>query len=295
MSSDGVEQVPSPGPAEMPGDPLAAVEALLGGVQAAPGEAEETPPSPEPAAEMPAFDLPSVAERLGVEPSELYEKLTLKTADGQEHSLGSIKDRLQKLSEVEKVELELTRQRGEFEADRIRAERELGRLLQAIPKDRVDPQLVEIVKAQEAERAERGREELYRVMPEWAIPEKRGALKDAVLESARAYRISPAEMEQVSDYRLLWMLSDLHRMKAAARAAEKQPEPKVASRPRAAKEPSPAQKLGHLKAAVTTRRISPETAVAKLLGDAGVKTRGNEDGSQRRTGHHGNPGSHFRR
>ncbi len=188
--SEGVEV--SQGMASDPpvrGDAITEVQRILESELSPPAEtqadpAEADPPEPQRAEKL---DIKSVAERLGVDPGELYGALKVKLADGEELSVGDLKDRLKPQAEIETLKQNLTKARGEWEASKIRQSRELQAILSAIPQQAVSPQLLELHQSQRAERLSREREALLRAIPEWAdtgvITAERKQLSDYLAET----------------------------------------------------------------------------------------------------------------
>lgn len=258
------------------GDAISEVQKLLEAELSPPAEtqdepAEADPPEPKRAEKL---DLKSVAERLGVDPGELYGALKVKLADGEELSVGDLKDRLKPQAEIEALKANLTKARGEFEADQIRQQRELNAILSAIPHQSVNPQLFELHQSQRAERLSREREALLRAIPEWAdtgvITAERKQLGDYLSE----YGYPEGTLDQVEDHRLFVILraaakdrAELQKLRAEKAKAE-QPKPKIAVRPQPAKPQTEGQRFGTIKGAVTSGRLSPVAAVEKLLGSA---------------------------
>ena len=239
---------------------LEAVAALLKDTQAQPDvEPAEKPEKPEVPPEK--WDLKSVAEKLQVDPAKLYE-LKLKASDGSEVSIGELKDGHKSRTDLDQLQQGLTKQRGEFEADRLRAERELRRLASGDPKAWDEVQ---------NERLSRERESLLRKIPQWAdsgvVVADRKAITDRLVEHGFPENI----VDFVEDHRLFdFALSavkdrkELLALKAAKAEAEK-PKPKPAIVPKAAKPASEAVQFGRVKAAVTSGRLSSLSAVEQIL------------------------------
>ena len=241
----------------------AEVEAILRDAFS-PKPEETLEPSKEPAAPPPPekWDLASVAEKLQVKPEKLYE-LKFKTVDGSETSLSEIKDSLKSHAEV-------TKARAELEADRIAAQRELSKLYASIPKEQVRPELTQAFEAYQADQRSREREALLRTIPEWSDTGVVTAERKQIQDYIEQFGFPRDAIEYVEDHRLFRLTrqamkdqQELKVLKAKAAEAEK-PKAKVASAPTAGR-PTEAQKFGQLKAAVTSRRVSPEAAVEQIL------------------------------
>lgn len=218
-------------------------------------------PAPEKAAEKPAT-LKDLAERLKVDPAELY-GVKLKVSDDTELTLGELKDQW-------KPAKELVRQRGEFEADRLRQDRELSNLLAAIPKEAITPQAVQAFEAYRTERRSRETEALLRAIPEWADQTVLQTDKAKLTSYLEADNWPAGTVDLIEDHRLFRTLK--RGMDAANRVKEleaklaklEQPKPKMASAPHGSK-PTREQEFGRLKAAVTKGQISRGDAARQLL------------------------------
>ena len=275
--SEGVEG--SQGMASDPpvrGDAITEVQRILEAELSPPAEtqadpAEADPPEPQRAEKL---DIKSVAERLGVDPGELYGALKVKLADGEELSVGDLKDRLKPQAEIETLKQNLTKARGEWEASKIRQSRELQAILSAIPQQAVSPQLLELHQSQRAERLSREREALLRAIPEWAdtgvITAERKQLSDYLAETGWP----EGTVDAIEDHRLFVTLraaaqdrAELQKLRAEKAKAE-QPRPKVAAKPQPARPQTEGQRFGQIKGSVASGRMSPVSAVEKLLSGA---------------------------
>ena len=230
-------------------------------------QAEQKPPE--------KVTVKAVAERLGVDPSEVYATLKVALADGEELSISELKDRVKPQAEIETLKQNLTKARGEWEADQIRQTRELQAILNAIPQQAVSPQLLELHQSQRAERLSREREALLRAIPEWAdtgvITAERKQLSDYLAETGWP----EGTVDQIEDHRLFVTLraaakdrAELKKLRADKAKAD-QPKPKVGVKPQPGKPATEAQRFGQMKAAVTRGQMGKVEAVAKIL--SGVK------------------------
>ena len=265
LSDDGLTQT-----VEIPAEhrPLEdQVNDILREAVAPPPEAQETEPppaTPEPAEKL---GIKAVAERLGIDPGELYNALTVNLGD-EELTVGQLKDRVKPLKELEADRAALLQQRGELEADRMAARREIAALQSG---DRA---------AYERGRSEylsREREAMLRAIPEWADPAIVTADRKRIGDLVKEFGFPEGVLDLVEDHRLFKLLKGYERDRAElqqfrkAKAEAEKPKPKVAARPVQASPRTDAQRFGQIKAAVTKGQISREAAVASLLKGAGVK------------------------
>lgn len=234
------------------------------------GTLPETPdpgtgPAPEAKPEKAApLTWKAIAERLGVDQSELY-GLKVKTGDGSELSVEQLKDAHKASAEVERLRGEVTKGRAELEADRIRNERNLSELLGSIRPDRVDPELRATWQKQQQEYLSRERESMLRTIPEWVDSAVIASDRAQMLDAISPYGFTTADLENVTDHRLLRLVRDFAKAQAKAKAEAKPPPVKVAAAPSRAQPQTQAQQFGRVKSAVTRGQLSPQAAVEKLL------------------------------
>lgn len=252
--------------AEVPDPHVSSVDQvadLLRGLSQPAAATEETPITETPAAEMPAT-MTALAERLGVDPADLY-ATRVALGEDREASIGELKDRYREVTELEQERTALQKARGEWEADRTRSSRELEALLAAIDPQHISPRLKAEWERQRSDFLSREREALLRSIPEWSDSVKLAADRKEMEAYLSKYGFSGRDLDQVADHRLLRLIREAARQaKAPEKAPEKVPA-KVAVAPRQAKTVTEAQRLGHLKAAVTKGQITPLTAVEALL------------------------------
>lgn len=243
------------------------VEDILRGVQPDPAVAPpETVGTAEPEAETP-LDIGAIAERLGVDPAKLYDA-RIPLADGAEPvTLGQLKDAYRDAQALEAARSEVTKARGEWQADQLRQQRELDEILSAIRQDAIDPQLAQAVQKVNRERLSREAEALFRTVPEWTDQKTRDADLVQMVDTLTPYGITRADLDAVTDHRVLRAFRRLAHLERAVKVttAPKTP-PKSAQAPKKAAQPTPGQEFGRLKAAVTQGRVSRVEAVNRILG-----------------------------
>lgn len=228
---------------------------------------DEPGKAPPDSAEQPGkapLDWKAIAERLQVDQSELY-SLKVKTGDGQDVSIEDLKAGHKAQAEIDRLRGEVTKARGELEADRIRNQREIGEWLQTLKPEHRSPELQALMEKQKGEYLSREREAMLRTIPEWADTAVLAADRKAMLDTLSEYGATEADLENVTDHRLLRIFRDFTQLKQKAKAAETPPPVKVAVAPKKAQGQTEAQKLGHLKAAVTNRQMTQGEAVERIL------------------------------
>lgn len=213
------------------------------------------------------WDIKTAAERLGVEPAELYNRLKVSLGD-EELTVGQLKDRVKPQKDFEADRERLVKDRGELEADRIAARREIAALQSGNR---------EAYEAGRNEFLSREREALLRKVPEWADAGVVTADRAKIAELVKAFDFPPNTLDYVEDHRLFVLLRSYARDRAElqqlreAKAKAERPTPKVAVAPKGGQPPTAAQQFGRLKAAVTKGQVSRGAAIEAILRDAKVK------------------------
>lgn len=220
-----------------------------------PGESQDpTPPDPEP---VEIQDIKQAAERLGLDPAKLYE-LQVPLADGESVTLGQLKDQHQERQQF-------LRERGEWMADRLQADRELDALLQAAPDALFTPEMRAKSQAQLAERQQLERERLLRAIPEWSDNATASADIARIEAMATKYGFAPAEVRGALDHRLFVMLRDLSKLHHAAAQVKPKPAQKPGMKPTGGRTGPAKPDARALADAARSGKISKVAAVQQLL------------------------------
>ena len=237
--------------------------AILREASSPPKQVPEAGPSEEPKPAE-ALDLKTAAERLGVDPETLY-GLKVAIAEGQEATLGELKDQWKDKASLEAERSAELKKRADWEADRIRAEREFQQVLEAQFGQGPPEQRQQALKQYQDFVKSREREALLRAVPEWVDPRIEQAERAEIFAVMKAEGFIEDEWNSTVDHRALKLLRRL--VKAEARVKELTPkaEPKVAVKPKPGAGLSEAQRFGQLKAQVTKGVLRPEEAATRLL------------------------------
>lgn len=243
-------------------DPMADVAKLL---SQAPAPAEPTPetvPQADPPSE--SWSIKSLAEKLGTDPTTLYESLKVALEDGTEVSVSALKDSHRPAAELEKARGALVQEMASSKREVLEATQELRELLQAVPQEYLNADAIGQARVKAQAQREREAAKLLEAVPEWKDPIAKAADWVDIGRVAKEMGYTDAEIqlakEGYADHR---MVALLRRAARGPKAEAVKPAPKVAVKPGRAQ--TPAQAHGHLKAAVTTGRMSPFTAVEALL------------------------------
>lgn len=252
-------------------DPVGEIAKLL---QPDPAPAQDqSPETGDQAATPPAetWDLQSVAEKLGTDPAKLYDlKLRVGEGDGVEVTLSQLKDAYRPAAELEKARTQLVEETSRDRREALQLQQELAALVQLLPREVVTQALVEQATQQAARLRSENADKLLQALPEWKDPIRKAADWADIRAAGRELGYSEAELEAAkagfADPRMLRALLGYRR----APAEQPKPAAKVGAKPTSGGKPTAAQQHGQLKAAVTTRRMSPEVAAAQILKQAGI-------------------------
>ena len=246
---------------------LQKVEALLAEPATAPEKAGDVPAE----AEKP-YTVASLAEKLQADPKAVY-ALEVPLADGQTVTLGALKDAYQPAAALAKDREAFLEERGRHEAQRRQNDQELQEFVRLLPREALDPRLLE--KAKGALQANRETENaaFLKAVPEWQDPIRVTADRGVMENYVAGFGFSKADLATVTDHRLLRLVRAAALQSAELKAVKPDPAAKApaakALAPRGPKPSTPAQDFGRLKAGVTTRRIQPLQAVEQLLKESG--------------------------
>jgi hypothetical protein len=246
-------------------DPVADVAKLLS-TEAAPAESspeKDTQADPPP---METWELKALAEKLGATPEALYEQLKVSMADGQEMSLGALKDAYKPAAELEKARAGLLDEMTSNRKAVLDTQQEFSALLQMFDPSTLNPDVLRSVNQMAEKQRQQQIEGTLKAIPEWKDPIARAADWVDIRRVGKEYGFSDVELKLIEqgygDHRLVAMARALGKQ---PRAETAKPAPKVAVAPKGGKPQTDAQRHGHLKTAVKSGRMSPFTAVDQLL------------------------------
>jgi molecular chaperone GrpE (heat shock protein) len=266
MVEPSVEATPAAPEPDEPGeirndqDAIKAVEALL----TAPSGAEEETPGDDAEPPTEEWDVSSLAEKLQAPPEKLY-GLKVPMADGESRTLGELKDAYRTAEQVKAERETVQKERTTWQADKRQTLEELNEALSLLPAQAITPELVQRAQRQIQEHAQRELAATLELIPDWKDDLKRAADRAVMVEYLSGYGFSEADLDGLRNAKLMKLFRDASQAAKAAKVVKELPKPKVAQAPKRPGNRTAAQVHGQLKAAVTTRRISPLQAVEQLL------------------------------
>jgi hypothetical protein len=221
----------------------------------------DAPPEPEK-----AWDLKSVAEKLGTDPARLYADLRVGFEDGTELTLGALKDAYRPAAELEKARGKLLEDMESSKREVVQTQQEFSALLQLLGPQNLNQELLaEVNRRTEKQKADEA-ERLLKAIPEWKDPIARAADKAGAAVGYTDAELRLAEAGY-ADHRLIALLRQVTR---GPKPEVAKPEAKKGMAPQKAKSPSAAPSVRDLKAAVRRKDMTSAEAVTSILKGAKV-------------------------
>jgi|DEB0MinimDraft_10_1074344.scaffolds.fasta_scaffold00377_7 hypothetical protein len=209
----------------------------------------------EDAAEM---TVSALAEQLGIEAAQLY-NLQLDIGNGQQMTLGQLKDRAKDVSHADSLIAEVNEQRLSVENDLMQKRHAISRYAQRVGYQPTEQD------QQEAQAELKAYREMQRAlaiefMPDWQSEETRATDIKGIEKLQDEYLFGQAEKAAMLDARLLKMMRDYHRLREEVRSVAKY-----------RKNPKPKQgPKVHTKTGSSVTKIGSQAAQGKLSQDAAV-------------------------
>lgn len=168
-----------------------------------------------------------LSERLGLELAELYGLEVATSADGKPVTVEMLKDHYSKRSEFSVSQLRWEEDRARQNADLVRGNAELRELLSAIPRDKLDPKVLETVRTRVEANAKRERARTLEVIPDWRDQELMGKELAEMGEWLEGFGYQKGYLATVYDHRAMNMMRTAWKreqlVKAALEEIEKDP------------------------------------------------------------------------
>ena len=162
----------------------------------------------------------ALAEKLGIEPAELYQSLRIDLAEGQSVSLGEFKDRAKDLVEADALLAEASERQLTVENELLAKNQAMVRQMQQL-----GIQLTPEAQREADEQAKQYRAHqaslALQAMPEWKDEKARGVDIARIERIATEYGFSEAEQGILLDHRLLKLFRDFQRQRETVKAVRK--------------------------------------------------------------------------
>lgn len=160
-----------------------------------------------------AITVKDIAEKLGVDPADLYDGLEIPLGDGERVTLGEWKDRVKALQAVDVERDQVETQRQQYERDVARTRAELNQIVQMIP-EQAREQLLARARQNQAQYEKEQWEAVVTAIPKWKeSPESFAADRASIVKIGAEYGFSEPEITYTQDARAVRLLHDFLRLR----------------------------------------------------------------------------------
>jgi len=160
----------------------------------------------------PVDSIDKLVKRHGLTAEQVYAIKVPMAQGGEPLSIGELKDRVGELVDLEQRELEFDQRRRTGEGELLRAQQEMRDLLALVPKDKLNPAVLEKIRAKhEATQASERRAVLEHI-PQWQDEKRRTEDLQGMVELLAEYGFAPEFMATVVDHRAVKMIRDFYLM-----------------------------------------------------------------------------------
>jgi hypothetical protein len=170
-----------------------------------------------------------LAKAVSMELDELYALEIAEPEEGKPVTVQTLKDHYAKRAEFSVTQLKWNEERERQQGELARANTELRELLAAIPRDKLDKSILEVVKAKAGENAAREEKRTLAVIPEWRDAATRKQETAAIGEWLEGFGFPSGYLATVVDHRVFKLMRSSwqreQRINAFLEQAEKEPTP----------------------------------------------------------------------
>lgn len=223
--------------------------------------------------ESPELTPTSLAEKLGIKPSELFDTLKIPVDGGDALTLSEFKDAGKELRTVRQAQHELAEKQVAFENGVMLQRQQLQAAIGKIPPDLLTPEMIADVQSEHQTAVDTERAALFKVRPELSDPGKWSTMRGLLVEHLKPYGFHAIEVDGIIDHRLAKYVIDNAERAIRIKALEAEglvpakPE-KLAGTGRQPQKPAKAaaQKATVQRGRRATTALDKAAEVAKLLG-----------------------------
>ncbi len=194
------------------------------------------------------FDVAAIAEKLGIEPAEVYQIEIPLGQDREPITIGQFKDHVQDLLNVDDARDALETRQAEHEAAVLRDQQETLAIINALGEN-LTPQLRQLASEQYQTHISQQRALMLSMVPEWSDAQRYAADRSDIFDTLTAqYPVSETQLSAQQEAVTVLMMRDLARFwrREKQMNAERKRIPKVPRRP--GKQPRQATKAEAQKA-----------------------------------------------
>lgn len=156
-----------------------------------------------------------LAEKLGIDPKEIYGLRFKYGETGESLTLGELKDLGGLSTQLQEDSESIVQERDDILLDRMRSRSELNSILAMMPE--VSPEMMSEAKRQHTATVARERDSLLEILPEWADSAKENLAREAIAKNLADYGFNPLELTSILDHRMVFLLHDFTRLRESIR------------------------------------------------------------------------------
>jgi len=160
-----------------------------------------------------------LVKRHGLTADQVYAIKVPMAQGGEPLTIGQLKDRVGELVDLETREAEFDQRRRAGEGELLRAQAEMRELMALIPKDKLQPGVLEKVRAKHEATMQAERRATLEHIPEWKDEKRRTEDIQGMIELVADYGFGPEFLSTVVDHRAMKMIRDYYLMDRRIKAA----------------------------------------------------------------------------
>lgn len=205
-------------------------------------DADDTDASAEGNDSTPIESIDGVAKRLKLTPEQVYALKVPMKDHGEPLTIGTLKDRVGELVDLETREMQFDQRRVKQEGELLRSQTEMREILSMLPKDAIKPELLRRLREQNAAKMEHEHTATLALIPEWESEQKRTVEFKGMADHLSEYGFPESFLSTVADHRALKYIRDnylrdkrikdaLARVTNATKPGNKRPSAKMGKAP----------------------------------------------------------------
>lgn len=158
----------------------------------------------------PPDTLDVLSKRLGFKPEQIY-NVKIPLADGAEPlTIGQLKDRVGELVDLETRETQFESRRMQVEGELLRSQTEIRELLGMIPKEHINPAIVEKIRKRHETNMAFERKMTLEHIPEWRDEKRAGEDLQGMIDFTKRWGFDETFIATVHDHRAIKFIRDMY-------------------------------------------------------------------------------------
>lgn len=156
----------------------------------------------------PVDSLNRLSKRLKMKIEDVY-KIQVPMEHGESVAIGTLKDRVASMDDLETRETQFEQRRIEVEGETLRAQTFMREVLSMIPRQNLSKELVQKIEARHRANMQRERELTLGAIPSWADESKETADRKLINDHLAKWGFDPSFLNTVTDHRALKYIRDM--------------------------------------------------------------------------------------